>query len=156
MTLVNPSFYPDDHALNYYNSATRLLLKTLENPDRDRVLCVITATILNVYEAMSEWAIKRINHAISARALIKECQWDANATGIGGACFWLNISLELFSCLHFNGNVAWDPNTWGINMTMNPQLRGGNEEDWTHKILWILSKVANFRSPAPQFQQQIV
>jgi len=33
-------------------------------------------------------------------------------------------------------------------MTMNPQHVGGNEEDWTHKMLWILSKITNFRSEA--------
>ncbi|ETN41841.1 uncharacterized protein HMPREF1541_03778 [Cyphellophora europaea CBS 101466] len=156
LTLVNPSLYPDDHALNYYNNATQLLLKSLQNPDRDSVLCATTATILNVYEVMSEKALQRMNHIAGARALIKECRWDANATGIGGACFWLNVGLELFSCLHFNWGVAWDPDTWGIDMTMNPQPMGGNEEDWTHKILWILAKVTNFRSTAPRFQEQTV
>jgi hypothetical protein len=156
LTLVNSTVYPDDHALNYYNSATQLLLKSLQNPDRDSVLCATTATILNVYEVMSEKALQRMNHIAGARALIKECRWDANATGIGGACFWLNVGLELFSCLHFNWGVAWDPDTWGIDMTMNPQQHGGIEEDWTHKILWILAKVTNFRSTAPRFQEQTV
>lgn len=156
LTLVNPSMYPDDHALNYYNLATQLLLKSLQNPDRDSMLCATTATILNVYEVMSEKALQRMNHIAGARALIKECRWDANATGVGGACFWLNVGLELFSCLHFNWGVAWDPDTWGIDMTMNPQQIGGNEEDWTHKILWILAKVTNFRSTAPRFQEQTV
>ncbi|KIV93792.1 hypothetical protein PV10_04981 [Exophiala mesophila] len=147
LTLVNP-IYPEEHALNYYNSATQLLLKSLQNPDRDSVLCATTATILNVYEVMSEKALQRMNHIAGARALIKECRWDATATGIGAACFWLNVGLELFSCLHFNWGVAWDPDTWGIDMTMNPQMVGGNEDDWTHKILWILSKITNFRSTA--------
>lgn len=148
LTLVNSSVYPEEHALNYYNSATQLLLKSLQNPDRDSILCATTATILNVYEVMSEKALQRMNHIAGARALIKECRWDATATGIGAACFWLNVGLELFSCLHFNWGVAWDPDTWGIDMTMNPQHVGGNEEDWTHKMLWILSKITNFRSTA--------
>jgi hypothetical protein len=33
---------------------------------------------------------------------------------------------------------------------MNPQSGPGNEEDWTHKIFWILTKVSNFRSLAKQ------
>lgn len=153
LTLVN-SVYPEEHALNYYNSATQLLLKSLQNPDRDSVLCATTATILNVYEVMSEKALQRMNHIAGARALIKECRWDATTTGIGAACFWLNVGLELFSCLHFNWGVAWDPDTWGIDMTMNPQHVGGNEDDWTHKILWILSKITNFRSSAqPRYQE---
>jgi len=155
LTLVN-SAYPDEHALNYYNLATQLLLKSLQNPDRDSVLCATTATILNVYEVMSENALQRMNHIAGARALIKECRWDATSTGIGAACFWLNVGLELFSCLHFNWGVAWDPDTWGLDMTMDPQPVGGNEEDWTHKMLWILSKITNFRSSVPRYQEQTV
>lgn len=155
LTLVN-SAYPEQHALDYYNSATQLLLKSLQNPDRDSHLCATTAVILNVYEVMSEKALQRMNHIAGARALIKECRWDATTSGIGGACFWLNVGLELFSCLHFNWGVAWDPDTWGIDMTMNPQHVGGNEEEWTHKILWILAKITNFRSTAPHFQEQTI
>lgn len=156
LTLVNPA-YPEEHALNYYNNATQLLLKSLQNPDRDSVLCATTATILNVYEVMSEKALQRMNHIAGARALIKECRWDATSAGVGGACFWLNVGLELFSCLHFNWSVAWDPDTWGIDMAMNPQHAPGNEEAWTHKMLWILSKITNFRSSAqPRFQEASV
>ena len=155
LTLVN-SAYPDEKALKYYNNATQLLLKSLQNPDRDSVLCATTATILNVYEVMSEKALQRMNHIAGARALIKECRWDARTPGIGGACFWLNVGLELFSCLHFNWGIAWDPDSWGVDTTMVPQQFGGNEEDWTHKILFILAKITNFRSTIPQFQEQTV
>ena len=153
LTLVN-SAYPDEKALNYYNTATQLLLKSLQNPDRDSVLCATTATILNVYEVMSEKALQRMNHIAGARALIKECRWNATTAGIGGACFWLNVGLELFSCLHFNWGIAWDPDTWGVDTTMVPQQYGGNEEDWCHKMLYILAKITNFRSSIPQFQEQ--
>lgn len=153
LTLVN-SAYPDEKALNYYNTATQLLLKSLQNPDRDSVLCATTATILNVYEVMSEKALQRMNHIAGARALIKECRWNATTAGIGGACFWLNVGLELFSCLHFNWGIAWDPDTWGVDMTMVPQQYGGSEEDWCHKMLYILAKITNFRSSIPQFQEQ--
>lgn len=153
LTLVNPS-YPDEHALTYYAESNKLLLKSLQNPNRDTVLCATAATILNVYETMSEKALQRMNHIAGARALIKECQWDATSTSVGAACFWLNVGMELFSCMHFNWGLAWDPDTWGIDMTMNPQTHAGNEEDWTHKILWILAKITNFRSSAPRFQEQ--
>ena len=155
LTLVN-SAYPDEKALHYYNTATQLLLKSLQNPDRDSVLCATTATILNVYEVMSEKALQRMNHIAGARALIKECRWNATTTGIGGACFWLNVGLELFSCLHFNWGIAWDPDTWGVDMAMANQPYGGNEEDWCHKMLFILAKITNFRSSIPQFQEQTV
>jgi hypothetical protein len=155
LTLVNTA-YPDEQAIHYYNTATQLLLKSLQNPDRDSVLCATTATVLNVYEVMSEKALQRMNHIAGARALIKECRWDATSTGIGAACFWLNVGLELFSCLHFNWGVAWDPDTWGMDITMNPQQFGGDEENWTHKILYILAHITNYRSSVPRFQEQTV
>lgn len=155
LTLVNPA-YPEEHALSYYNQANVMLLKSLQNPNRDTVLCATTATVLNVYEIMSERALQRMNHIAGARALIKECRWDGAATGIGAACFWLNIGLELFSCLHFNWSVAWDPDTWGIDMKMDVQPMGGNEEGWTHRVLWILAKVTNFRSSMPRFSDSSI
>lgn len=155
LTLVNPT-YPEEHAVKYYAESNKLLLKALQNPDRDTGLCATTATVLNVYEIMSETALQRMNHIAGARALIKECRWDGSSVGVGGSCFWLNVGMELFSCLHFNWGVAWDPDTWNVDMTMNPQLVAGNEEDWTHKILWILAKVTNFRSSTPRFQEQSV
>ncbi|KAK5085779.1 hypothetical protein LTR05_005067 [Lithohypha guttulata] len=153
LTLIN-SAYPEEHALTYYAESNKLLLKSLQNPNRDTVLCATAATILNVYETMSEKALQRMNHIAGARALIKECRWDASSNGVGGACFWLNVGMELFSCLHFNWGLAWDPDTWGIDMTMNPQSQSGNEVEWTHKMLWILAKITNFRSSTPRFQEQ--
>ncbi|RMZ76813.1 hypothetical protein DV738_g4689, partial [Chaetothyriales sp. CBS 135597] len=155
LALVNPA-YPEDLALAYYNRATQLLMSSLQNPDRDGSLCATAATILNIYEVMNEKALQRMNHIAGARALIKECRWDGSTTGIGGACFWLNVGLEVYSCLHFNWQVAWDPDTWGIDMTMSPQHIGGNEEEWNHKMLWIVAKCVNFSSTTPRLQDQNV
>ncbi|PGH19558.1 hypothetical protein AJ80_03894 [Polytolypa hystricis UAMH7299] len=151
--LVNPS-YGEDKALYYYNSSTRDLLSCLQNPDRDSVLCATTATVLNVYEVMCERNMQRMNHIAGARALIKECRWNAKSPGIGGACFWLNVGMELLSCLHFNWRMAWDPDTWDLDMNMS-QSQGqvaGDEELWTHRMVYICAKIANFRATVPQFQ----
>lgn len=156
MNLVNPALYPDDAAVEYYTKANQLFLRLLQNPDRDTALCATTAVILNVYEVMTEKALQRMNHIAGSRALIKECGWNARSVGIARACFFLNVGLELFSCLHFNWQVAWDPDDWGMDMTMTPQTDGGNEEAWTHKILYILAKVANFRASIPRFREQTV
>ncbi|KAI7022959.1 hypothetical protein KC362_g12861, partial [Hortaea werneckii] len=93
LTLVNPA-YTEEKALHYYDTATRYLLKELQNPGRDTVVCATTAVILNVYEIMSERALQRMNHIAGARALIKECGWNARSQGVGSACFWLNVGLE--------------------------------------------------------------
>ncbi|KKY15625.1 putative c6 zinc finger domain-containing protein [Phaeomoniella chlamydospora] len=152
LTLVN-SAYPEERALSYYNTATQLLLKSLQNPERDSALCATTAVILNVYEIMSEKALQRMNHIAGARALIKECGWNAKSKGIGGACFWLNVGLEVHSCLHFNWAVAWEPDDWAFDMTMVRDNQPGSQEVWTHKVLYIIAKVANFRSQIPRFQE---
>ncbi|TKA64813.1 hypothetical protein B0A55_10551 [Friedmanniomyces simplex] len=149
LTLVNPS-YTEEKALEYYDTSTRYLLQNLQNPNRDTVICATTAVILNVYEIMSERALQRMNHIAGARALIKECGWNARSQGIGSACFWLNVGLEVLSCLHFNWQVAWDPDDWAVDMDFTREIINGREEVWTHRMLYILAKVCNFRATMPR------
>lgn len=158
LALVNPA-YKEDKALHYYDTATRLLLNALQDlENRDMEICATTAVILNVYEIMSERATKRMNHIAGARALIQNCRWDARSTGVGGACFWLNVSMELLSCLHFNWTLGWDPDKWALDMSLerDPGL-SGNEEKWAHKMVYILAKIANFRAnvqPLDSYEMQ--
>lgn len=149
---VNPLFH-EDKALYYYDTATTQLLRSLQNPDRDTVICATTAVILNVYEIMSERPMQRMNHIAGARALIKECGWNARSTGIGAACFWLNVGMELLSCLHFNWQVAWDPDTWGVDMDFQRETELGREELWVHRMLYIVGRIANFRASTPRFKE---
>ncbi|KAI9821807.1 MAG: hypothetical protein M1827_002388 [Pycnora praestabilis] len=152
LTLVNPAYH-EDKALHYYDTATRGLLKSLQNPNRDTVICATTAVILNVYEIMSERALQRMNHIAGARALIKECGWSARSTGIGAACFWLNVGMELLSCLHFNWQLAWEPDDWGVDMDFSRETESSREEIWTYRIVYIVGKIANFRASIPRFQE---
>jgi hypothetical protein len=145
LALVNPR-YSDEEALRYYEKATRYLLDALHDANRNTTLCATTAVILNVYEIMCERAMQRMNHIAGARALIKECRWNAQSEGIGAACFWLNVGMELLSCLHFNWQVAWDPDEWGIDMDLTQESEPGREEVWTHRIVYIVAKVCNLRS----------
>jgi len=91
-----------------------------------------------------------MNHIAGARALIKECGWNARATGIGAACFWLNVGMELLSCLHFNWQVAWDPDEWGVDMAFDRETEPGREVLWTHRVLYIVAKICNFRASVPR------
>lgn len=152
LAMVNPA-YREDRAFHYYDTATTLLLRALQNPDRDTEICATTAVILNVYEIMSERALQRMNHIAGARALIKECGWSAKSTGIGAACFWLNVGMEFLSCLHFNWQVAWEPDQWGVDMDFQRETESGREELWVHRMLYISAKIANFRASIPRFQE---
>ena len=168
LTLVNPS-YKDDKALFYYDTATTQLLRSLQNPDRNTAECATTAVVLNVYEIMSEKPQQRMNHIAGARALIRECKWDARSKGVGAACFWLNIGMEVLSCLAFNWKTAWDPDQWGVDMDFSKGRQGcggggeeeegdctgrvGGEELWVHRIFYIVAKIANFRATIPKFQE---
>lgn len=131
LTLVDGGSYKDDKALYYYDTATTQLLRSLQNPERDTEECATTAVVLNVYEIMSERPAARMNHIAGARALIRECKWNAKSTGIGAACFWLNVGMEILSCLGSNWELAWDPDHWGIDpnelmtMTLDPPGREG-------------------------------
>ncbi|KAF7116830.1 hypothetical protein CNMCM5793_005411 [Aspergillus hiratsukae] len=145
--LVNPA-YGEEKATYFHDIASRDLLHSLQDPDRDSALCATTAVLLNVYELMSSLSIQDMNHIAGARALIKECHWDARSPGLGGACFWLNVGMELLICMRYNWALAWDPDTWGVKLTMDPAEPSiaGNEEIWTHRMVYICAKVANFRS----------
>lgn len=118
--------YDADKVLIYYDTATTQLLRSMQNPDRNMAECAATAAVLNVYEIMSESPQARMSHIAGARALIRECGWDARSTGIGGACFWLNIGMEVLSCLAFNWKTAWDPDQWGLDVSF---ITGGDDDD---------------------------
>ena len=152
LVLINPE-YTEEKALHYYDTATRYLLKNLQNPNRNTMICTTTAVILNVYEIMSERALPRMNYVAGARALIKECGWNARSIGIGYACFWLNVGLEVLSCLHFNWQVAWDPDDWGVDVDFTRELQNGPEEVWTHRMLYIIAKICNFRATIPRVHE---
>lgn len=153
LTLVDPD-YAEDKALYYYDTATTQLLRSLQNPDRNTAECATTAVVLNVYEIMSEKPHARMSHIAGARALIRECGWNARSRGIGAACFWLNIGMEVLSSLSFNWHTAWDPDSWGLDVDQPPDPSPGNEEAWVHRIFYVLAKIGNFRSAIPRFRQQ--
>ncbi|KAI1134807.1 hypothetical protein F5Y05DRAFT_200827 [Hypoxylon sp. FL0543] len=145
--------YGDDKALFYYDTATTQLLRSLQNPERDTAECAATAVVLNVYEIMSEKPTQRMSHIAGARALIRECGWDAKSKGLGAACFWLNVGMELLSCLAFNWQTAWEPDQWGLDMDFSTEKDTGNEEIWVHRIFYVVAKIANFRASIPKFQE---
>jgi hypothetical protein len=145
--------YNDDKALFYYDTATTQLLRSLQNPERNTAECAVTAVVLNVYEIMSEKPTQRMSHIAGARALIRECGWNAKSIGLGSACFWLNVGMELLSCLSFNWPTAWDPDHWGVDMDFSTKKEHGQEEIWVHRIFYIVAKIANFRANIPKFQE---
>ncbi len=165
--------YTDEKALYYYDTATTQLLRNLQNPDRNTAECATTAVILNVYEIMSEKPGRRMSHIAGARALIRECGWNAQSKGIAAACFWLNIGMEVLSCLSFNWQTAWDPDQWGLDFDFTDWANGnaggsgetgstdesavsfgpGVEESWVHRIFYIMAKIANFKANVPRFQE---
>lgn len=152
LTLVNPAVYKEEKALSYYDIASRYLLRALQNAERDSVICATTAVILNVYEIMTEKALPRMNHIAGARALIKECGWNAGSQGIGAACFWLNVGLELMSNLRFNWQASWHPDAWGLDLDFTQETESGREEVWTHRVVYITAKISDFRATIPRVQ----
>ncbi|RGP80173.1 hypothetical protein FLONG3_1707 [Fusarium longipes] len=144
-----------DKALFYYNTATTQLLRSLQNPDRNTAECATTAIVLNVYEIMSEKPAHLMSHIAGSRALVRECGWDAKSSGIGSACFWLNIGIEVLNCLAANWQTTWSPDEWGINFPdgNNHQYNEGEDEQtWVHRALYVVARVTNFRATAGQFE----
>jgi hypothetical protein len=146
MTLIDPQRHPEDIAQQYYNSATNAVLRLVQSTHRDLQACATTAVVLNVYELMSEKAMQRMNQIAGARQLILRCGWNGRSKGVAGACFWLNIGLEVLSCMHFNRKIAWDPDEWGLDFSFEAPSGPGNEEIWTYRMLYLTAKIVNFRA----------
>ena len=178
LTLRNPDDEMlESKALVYYNTASTLLLRNLQNPDRDTAECATTACVLNVFEIMSDKPTERMSHIAGARALIRECGWSARSEGIGAACFWLNVRMEVLSCLKFNWKCSWEPDQWGVDMDFPSTSKGINgksgsfqdfddggddvsvpgphcdEAMWVHRMFYILGRIADFRASIPRFRE---
>lgn len=157
LSLVN-SAYPEARANEYYSTATGLLLSLLQNQHRDiksTEMCATTAIILNVYEIMSEKPLQRLNHIAGARALLKECGWNARTEGVGAACFWLNVSMELLTCIRFGWAVGWHPDEWGLDMDFNRSCEPGREELWAYRMVYILGKISIYKKNFLTYQQEV-
>lgn len=141
-------------ALMYYNTATTQLLRNMTNPDRDMTECATVAVVLSVYEIMSDAPAQRMKHVSGARAIIRECHWDAKSAGIAGACFWLNIVMEVLNCLAMTWLTTWDPDHWGLDVDMTAE-GAGDEQLWVQRIFYVVAKIANFRASASQFLEPI-
>ncbi|KAJ5091902.1 transcriptional regulator family: Fungal Specific TF [Penicillium alfredii] len=151
LSLVDLAY--EDKAIHLFEATTHDLLVSMQDPNRDSVLCATTALILGVYEIMSQSA-QQTNHIAGSRALIRECGWTASTPGLGSAIFWISIRMELLDCLYHKWALSWDPDTWGVNMDLSQVAPVGmTEEDlWSHRILYICAKIANFRISVDQSQ----
>ncbi|KAK4159254.1 putative transcription factor [Cladorrhinum sp. PSN259] len=170
----------DERGGVYYDTATTQVIRSLQNPDRNTSETAITAVVLNVYETMMDTPTQRLHHIAGARALIRECGWDAKSTGLAAACFWLNVGLEVLTCLSQNWKTAWEPDEWGMDLEFTTWIVGSHsgsvvgsytserenheaakaadslqatEELWTQRIFYIMAKVVNFRATIPRFQE---
>lgn len=150
LSLTNSS-YGEEKASHYYEAATQDLMSAIQDPNRDSVLCAVASLALSFFEALSPRQAPQTNHIVGSRALIHECGWTAKASGLGGACFWISVGMELLSCLHHGWTLSWNPDTWGVDMDMNHIHSFGKEEDlWFHRILYICAKIANLRVSVQQ------
>jgi len=116
-------------AAYYHGIATSQLHRSQQERDRDPSECALTATVLNAYDVMSDERTQRMGHIASTRALIQKCGWDASSTGLGAACFWVNVGMEVLSCLAVNWKTAWDPDLWGLDLefaTLGAASRSGS------------------------------
>ncbi|KAK4035048.1 hypothetical protein C8A01DRAFT_48712 [Parachaetomium inaequale] len=113
----------------YYNMATTQLSRSQQERDRNLSECALTAVVLNAYNVMSDRPTQRMGHITSTRALVRDCGWDASSTGLGAACFWVNVGMEVLSCISFGWPTAWEPDQWGLDLefaTLGAASRSGS------------------------------
>ncbi|KAJ5939268.1 hypothetical protein N7466_002402 [Penicillium verhagenii] len=142
-SLADPS-YGEEKVSHYYDAANQGLLHSLQDPDRDSVLCATVALLLSIYEMMSSQPLTK--HTSGSRALVRECGWTAKTPSLGGSCFWVSVSMEVLHCLNYTCPLSWNPDTWGVDMHMDqvqPFWKG--DDQWLHRIIYICAKIVNFR-----------
>lgn len=124
----------------YYGSAITQLLRSQKHRGCDLSECALTAVVLNAYDIMGDRPTERMNHIASTRELIRECGWDAASEGLGAACFWVNVGMEVLSCISFSWPTAWDPDQWGLDLEFtnvgaaslsSSRSMAGNDDFWS-------------------------
>lgn len=100
----------------HYGVATSQLAQSRQDQDRDLSGCAVTAVVLNAYGIMTDKPTQRMDHIAATRELISECGWDATSTGLGAACFWINVGMEVLSCIAFGWHTALAPDDWGLDL----------------------------------------
>ncbi|GJN79228.1 hypothetical protein PLIIFM63780_002741 [Purpureocillium lilacinum] len=164
---VNPDPEPEllgNTAAWYYNAATMMLVRQLQNRDCDVAECAVTSLVLHVYEVM---AGQHLSHGAGARLLIRNLEWDARSRagkdkskgkgkgkdggeGVGAACFWLSVGMEVLQCLEHKWVLTWDPDEWGLEsewaMADGSDDMEAGQELWMHRALYVVAKVVNFRA----------
>jgi hypothetical protein len=152
--MMDPISWPKVHHESHYKKSQETLEQSLvqarwssqQGANVDLELPAVTSVVLSVYACMIQTKEQRWKVLSRTRQLIKECNWDATSVGPGGACFWLERGMELLTCLSPPTlKVPWDPDTWSLDMnySFGEDTRRGMEYLWTHRIIYILSKVTN-------------
>ena len=147
LSLVN-KYYAHSTSQDLYDKAVSTLFRQLQDPSRDIYLCAITALVLNAFELMTEEALQKMNHIAGARALVKECGWDANSSGMAVGCFWFSIATEILNCAVYNWTTGWNPNEWGFRLEktrsdVKPMENTRTADEWIYAILHILARIIN-------------
>lgn len=122
-----------ENAGSYYDIATELLLRDLETPGGVRDDRVVTAVLLEAYDAMidtTDRSTHRMDRPVDAHSLIRECGWDATSAGLGAACFWAAIHMDVLNSVSFNRPTFWDPDLWGID----PEFSQETSRSGSHSV----------------------
>lgn len=135
----------------FHKRATVLLSHWSPDSSRNSRGCTAASVLLCVYELMtSREPIHFMKHVAKSRSLVQRQGWQGQNTGISGACFWIIISLETFSCLRLNWETTWKPEDWGIYLDWSggSQLERGEAQIWVHRALYMIAKAADFKARA--------
>ncbi|KAL2862322.1 Zn(II)2Cys6 transcription factor domain-containing protein [Aspergillus lucknowensis] len=138
-----------DEGMRLYSTAVRILSESIADPLRDSALCAVAAIIIEVAESLVLGPVEcanRIRGESIARSLIRECQWSTHTQGLGKACSWISIVMELLNGLTFHRTLASDPDTWGVDMNLAQAHHcvNSNEELWTQRMIYICAKISDF------------
>ncbi|PCD21388.1 hypothetical protein AU210_016353 [Fusarium oxysporum f. sp. radicis-cucumerinum] len=136
-----------EKSLFSYDYATEHLSEASRETVRNSAKCAVASIVLSIYETKRgeyEQSLRRIGNS---RAFMQECQWNAESTGFGLACFWLNIEIEVNNCLATNRQTVWSPDELGM-VPLSVDKNEHTEQIWAQSTLCVLAEVVNFRAGA--------
>lgn len=155
--------YPNQNLFNsekYYSQANNLLCSELQKEDKDIETCILTATLITVYEVTKESNHDLKSHISGVKTLLEEFPFSIDTSTreiefhsiIVQACFWVMIHCDLQSAFLLRSLPLWNPNEWGPAVGLKSNDNSFKETAnnyaphyWYSKILYILYRIMSLR-----------
>lgn len=145
----------------YYNEANSLLYAELQKKDRDIEACILTATLITIYEVSRGTDHDIKSHISGVKTLLEEFPFDIDEetqeikfnSVIVHACFWIMIHCDLYSAFLLRSIPLWNPNAWGPAVGLRSNIKDSDRKAsetntphyWYSQAIYVLYRITALR-----------